>query len=313
MSGELVTIFGGAGFIGKTLVQHLAKAGYRIRVAVRRPNSALIVKPLGDLGQVQVAQANIRNKASVAAVIKDADIVINLVSVLHESGSQSFEKLNVEGAANIAEVASYAGVKRLIQISAIGADGESPSKYARTKARGEKAVMEHFPNATILRPSVIFGPDDQFFNKFAGMAKMFRMLPVVCGDTKMQPIYVGDVAKAIANAIQDENAVGKTYEIGGPKTYTLREIMELVNKVTEQNVPLIPVPIQLAYFQAFFLGMLPNPLLTIDQLRLLQKDNVVSEGMHNLTDLGITGTPVEAILPNYLVHFRPSGQFNTVT
>jgi len=312
MNGELVTIFGGAGFIGKTLVQHLAKAGYRIRVAVRRPNSALFVKPLGDLGQVQVAQANVRNKASVAAAIKDADIVVNLVSVLHESGSQSFEKLNVQGAANIAEVASYAGVKRLIHISAIGADEESLSKYARSKARGEKTIMDHFPNATILRPSVIFGPDDQFFNKFAGMAKMFRMLPVVCGDTKMQPIYVGDVATAIENAIKDENSAGKIYEIGGPKVYTLREIMELVNQVTEQNVPLIPVPLQLAYVQAFFLGMLPNPLLTIDQVRLLQNDNVVGEGMQNLSDLNVSATPAEAIIPNYLVHFRPTGQFNSL-
>lgn len=312
MNGELVTIFGGAGFIGKTLVQHLAKAGYRIRVAVRRPNSALFVKPLGDLGQVQVSQANIRNKASVAAAIKGADVVINLVSVLHESGSQSFEKLNVQGAENIAEVASYAGVKRLFQVSAIGVDEESSSKYARTKARGEKAVLKHFPSATIIRPSVVFGPDDQFFNKFAGMAKMFRMLPVVCGDTKMQPIYVGDVAAAIENAIKDENTAGKIYEIGGPKVYTLREIMELVNKVTKQDVPLIPIPLQLAYFQAFFLGMLPNPLLTIDQVRLLQNDNVVGESMPNLSDLGVAPTPAEAIIPNYLVHYRPTGQFKTL-
>lgn len=309
MSGELVTIFGGSGFIGKTLVQHLASAGYRIRVAVRHPNNALFVKPLGELGQIQISQANVRNRHSIEAAIMDSDYVINLVGVLHESGSQTFDKIHHKGAALIAEVAAIAGIKGLIHLSAIGADAASSSKYARSKAAGEAAVLEHFPKATIIRPSVVFGADDQFFNKFAGLAKMFQMLPVICGNSKMQPIFVGDLARAIEAVLGNSDAAGKVYEIGGPTVYTMRELMELVNSVTEQNVPLIPVPIQLAYFQAFFLGMLPNPMVTMDQLRLLEQDNVASG--NDLAALGVTATPAEAIIPNYLVHYKPSGQFKT--
>lgn len=311
MNGELVTVFGGSGFIGRTLVQHLAKAGYRVRVAVRRPNNALFLKPLGDLGQVHLAQANLRNQASVDAAVKDADHVVNLVSVLNQSGPQTFENLHVKAPGLIAEACAAEGVKSFVQISAIGADEESNSKYARTKARGEQAVREKFANATIIRPSVVFGPDDQFFNKFAKVAKIFRMLPVICGDTKMQPVYVGNVADAILRAIESDDAPGKTYEIGGPRVYTFRELLTMVNKYTKQNVPLIPIPTQLAYVQAFFLGMLPNPLLTIDQVRLLEKNNIVSEGMPGLNDLGVRATPVEAIIPNYLVQHRPTGQFKS--
>ena len=309
MSGELVTIFGGSGFVGKTLVQHLAHAGYRIRVAVRRPNNALFVKPLGELGQIQISQANVRNRNSIEATIMNSDYVINLVGVLHESGSQTFEKIHHHGAALIAEVAAIAGVKGLIHLSAIGADEESTSKYARSKAAGEAAVHKHFPKATIIRPSVVFGPNDQFFNKFAALAKMFQILPVICGKSKMQPVYTGDLATVIENVIGNDDAVGKTYEIGGPKIYTMRELMELVNSVTEQNVPLIPVPTGLAYVQAFFLGMLPNPMVTMDQLRLLEQDNVASG--NDLAALGVTATPAEAIIPNYLMHYKPSGQFKT--
>mgnify|MGYP000468775029 CR=1 FL=1 len=308
MSGELVTVFGGSGFVGKTVVQHLAKAGYRIRVAVRHPNNALHVKPLGDLGQVQISQANLRNRHSVEAAIMDADYVINLVGILHESGSQTFEKVHNEGAALIAEVAAIAGVKKFVHLSAIGADTESVSKYARSKGAGEAAVLKAFPNASIVRPSVIFGPDDLFFNKFAGLAKMFQIMPVICGDSKMQPVYVGDVATAIETIIGRNDAAGKIYELGGPKVYPFRELLEMVNSMTEQNVPMITIPIQLAYFQAFFLGMLPNPMVTIDQLRLLEKDNVVGE-CATLVDLGVTPTPVEAVVPNYLTHYKPSGQF----
>lgn len=313
MSGELVTIFGGSGFVGKTLVQHLAKAGYRIRVAVRHPNNALFVKPLGDLGQIHIAQANVRNRASVEAAVKDADIVINLVSVLHESGTQTFEKLHVEAAGTLAEISKAAGIEKFIQISAIGADEESASKYARTKARGEKRVKEHFPEATIIRPSVIFGPDDGFFNKFAGMAKSLRMLPVICGETQMQPVYVGDVAEAIHAVIESDDAQGQTYELGGPKVYTFKELLEYVNEITEQDVPLIPVPIQMAYFQAFFLGMLPNPMVTMDQLRIMENDNVASNEYSGLNELDVQATPVEAIVPNYLVHYRPTGQFKATS
>lgn len=312
MSGELVTVFGGSGFIGRTLVQRLAKAGYRVRVAVRRPNSALDVKTLGDLGQVHLAQANVRNKPSIEAAINGADHVVNLVGVLFESGKQSFGKIHDEGAGLVAEVAAAVNVKSLVHLSAIGADDESDSKYAKSKAAGEEAVLKNFPNASIIRPSVVFGADDNFFNKFAAMAKSFRMLPVICGDTKFQPVYVGDVADAIVSIISDEDHAGKIYELGGPKTYSFRELLEMVNKITEQNVPLITIPIQMAYFQAFFFGMLPNPMVTIDQMRLLEKDNVVSDDALKLSDLGVEATPPEAIIPNYLYLHRPMGQFRTV-
>jgi len=312
MSGELVTVFGGSGFIGRTLVQRLAKAGYRVRVAVRRPNSALDVKTLGDLGQVHLAQANVRNKPSIEAAVNGADHVVNLVGVLFESGKQSFGKIHDEGAGLVAEVAAAANVKSLVHMSAIGADDESDSKYAKSKAAGEKAVLKNFPNASIIRPSVVFGADDNFFNKFAAMAKSFRILPVICGDTKFQPVYVGDVADAIVSIISDEDHAGKIYELGGPKAYSFRELLEMVNKITEQNVPLITIPIQMAYFQAFFFGMLPNPMVTIDQMRLLEKDNVVSDDALKLSDLGVEATPPEAIIPNYLYLHRPMGQFRTV-
>lgn len=311
MSGELVTIFGGSGFVGKTLVQHLAKAGYRIRIAVRRPNNALDVKPLGDLGQVQIAQANVRNKASVEAAVRGADYVVNLVGVLFESGSQSFDKLHATGAGMIAEASAEAGVKKLVHLSAIGADAESSSKYAKSKAAGEAAILQNFPTAVIVRPSIIFGADDSFFNKFAKMAKSFGVLPVICGETKFQPVYVGDVAEAITKIIGNDDVEGGVFEIGGPKVYSFRELLELVKKVTEQDAFLIPVPTQIAYFQAFFLGMLPNPMVTIDQIRLLEHDNVVSQGAKGIDSLGITPTPPEAIIPNYLMHYRPNGQFKT--
>uniref|UniRef100_UPI003F69D6EE complex I NDUFA9 subunit family protein n=1 Tax=Pseudemcibacter sp. TaxID=2943293 RepID=UPI003F69D6EE len=267
---------------------------------------------LGDLGQVHLAQANVRNKPSIEAAINGADHVVNLVGVLFESGKQSFGKIHDEGAGLVAEVAAAANVKSLVHMSAIGADDESDSKYAKSKAAGEKAVLKNFPNASIIRPSVVFGADDNFFNKFAAMAKSFRMLPVICGDTKFQTVYVGDVADAIVSIISDEDHAGKIYELGGPKAYSFRELLEMVNKVTEQNVPLITIPIQMAYFQAFFFGMLPNPMVTIDQMRLLEKDNVVSDDALKLSDLGVEATPPEAIIPNYLFLHRPMGQFRTV-
>ena len=308
MSGELVTVFGGSGFVGKAVVQHLAKAGYRVRVAVRHPNNALHVKPLGDLGQVQISQANLRNRNSIEAAILGADYVINLVGILYESGAQTFDKVHHKGAALIAEISADAGVKKFIHLSAIGADLKSASKYARSKAAGEVSILKAYPEATIVRPSVVFGPDDLFFNKFAGLAKMFRVMPVICGETKMQPVYVGDIAAAIETIIGRDDTQGKTYELGGPKVFTFRALLEMVNSVTELNATMISIPIQLAYFQAFFFGMLPNPMVTVDQLRLLEHDNIVVGGK-NFSDLGIVPTPTEAIVPNYLMHYKPSGQF----
>jgi uncharacterized protein YbjT (DUF2867 family) len=308
MSGELVTVFGGSGFIGKAVVQHLAKAGYRVRVAVRHPNNALHVKPLGDLGQVQISQANLRNRSSVEAAIFGADYVINLVGILYESGAQTFDKVHHKGAELIAKVSADASVKKFIHLSAIGADLESTSKYARSKAAGEVSILKAYPKATIVRPSIVFGPDDLFFNKFAGLAKLFRVMPVICGKTKMQPVYVGDVAAAIGSIIGRLDTQGKTYELGGPKVFTFRALLEMVNSVTELNATMISIPIHLAYFQAFFFGMFPNPMVTIDQLKLLEHDNVVGSGK-TFSDLGITPTPTEAIVPNYLMHYKPSGQF----
>jgi len=290
------------------VVQHLAKAGYRVRVAVRHPNNALHVKPLGDLGQVQISQANLRNRNSIEAAILGADYVINLVGILYESGAQTFDKVHHKGAALIAEISADAGVKKFIHLSAIGADLESASKYARSKAAGEVSILKAYPEATIVRPSVVFGPDDLFFNKFAGLAKMFRVMPVICGETKMQPVYVGDIAAAIETIIGRDDTQGKTYELGGPKVFTFRALLEMVNSVTELNATMISIPIQLAYFQAFFFGMLPNPMVTVDQLRLLEHDNIVVGGK-NFSDLGIVPTPTEAIVPNYLMHYKPSGQF----
>ena len=309
MADRLVTIFGGGGFVGTTLVQHLAKTGVRIRVAVRHPNSAMHVKPLGDVGQVQVVQANIRDEKSVRAAIKGSDAVVNLVGILAQSGKQKFNSVQAIGAAIVAKYAAAEGVSRLVHMSALGADAESKSVYASSKAKGEEAVRHYFPSATILRPSVIFGPGDDFFNKFAAMASRFPVMPVFFGDTKFQPVYVGDVADVIVKALAGDNLAGKTLELGGPKVYSLREIMDLTCKETLNDVPLIDVPAPAAWAMGFFLGMLPGAPITMDQMRLLQKDNVISDGAEGLESLGMSGTPVEAILPSYMEHWRPKGQF----
>ena len=309
MADRLVTIFGGGGFVGTTLVQHLAKTGVRVRVAVRHPNSAMHLKPLGDVGQVQVVQANIRDEKSVRAAVKGADAVVNLVGILHESGKQKFNSVQAIGAAIVARTAAAEGVSKLVHMSALGADADSNSKYASSKARGEEAVRHYFPSATILRPSVIFGPGDDFFNRFAALASRFPVMPVIFGDSKFQPVYVGDVAEVIVRAVSDAALAGKTLELGGPKVYSMREILELVCKESRNDIPLIDVPAPAAWVMGFFLGMLPSPMVTIDQLRLLQKDNVVSDGAEGLASLGIAGTPVEAIIPSYMMHWRPKGQF----
>ncbi|WP_321389338.1 complex I NDUFA9 subunit family protein [Emcibacter sp.] len=309
MADRLVTIFGGGGFVGSTLVQHLAKTGVRVRVAVRHPNSATHVKPLGDVGQVQVVQANLRDEKSVRAAIQGSDAVVNLVGILQESGKQKFNKIQAIGAAIVAKYAAEAGVKKLVHMSALGADADSDSHYASSKAKGEEAVKHYFPTATILRPSVIFGTDDQFFNRFAAMASTFPVMPVFFGETKFQPIYVGDVAEVIIRALNDDALAGKTLELGGPKIYSMREILELTCTETMNDIPLIDVPAPAAWVMGFFLGMLPGAPVTLDQLRLLQKDNVVSDGAEGLASLGMTGTPVEAVIPSYLVHWRPKGQF----
>jgi NADH dehydrogenase len=311
MTKRLITIFGGSGFIGRYVVQRLASQGHLVRVAVRRPNEALFLKPLGDVGQVQVIAANVKNETSVQRAINGADAVVNLVGILHNSGGQTFDALQAEGAARIARVASEAGVQNLVQVSAIGADSESESQYARSKANGEKAVLEAFPAASILRPSVVIGHEDGFFNRFAGLAKLFPVLPLPGLETKFQPVYVGDVADAIVTCLKGgDNVEGKMFELGGPQVMSMREMLNFMMDHIDVHRPIIPMPLGIAKLEAFFLGFLPNPPLTLDQIKLLQRDNVVTKGVDGFKALNITPTSIEAVLPKYCEHYKPHGQFS---
>lgn len=310
LSDTLVVVFGGSGFVGRYIVQHLARRGARIRVAVRRPEFAQFLKPMGATGQIQILRSNLRQKDSVAAAVDGAAVVINCVGILAESGKQKFSAIQAEGARIVAEAAADAGVTKLVQISAIGADPASDSAYARSKAAGEQAVLEAFPKATILRPSLVFGPEDDFFNRFAAMARLLPALPLIGGDTRFQPVYVGDVADAVMAALdKGKTAQGKLFELGGPEILTFRALLERMMTVTMRRRPLINVPMPLAKLQASVLQFLPNPPLTPDQLRLLARDNVVADDASTLKTLGLTPTPLETILPTYLKRYRPGGQF----
>lgn len=311
MANELITVFGGSGFIGRHVIRRLAKRGARVRAAVRQPNLAGYLKPMGDVGQIEPVQANIRYESSIVQAMRGADRVINLVGILHESGPQKFTKVQAQGAEAIARAAKAAGVRKLVHVSAIGADAASSSLYARSKAAGELAVREHFPTATIMRPSVVFGPEDDFFNRFAMLARMLPALPLIGGGhTLFQPVYVGDVADAIVRALDDPSTDGKTYELGGPHIYTMRQILEMVLEYTARRRLLLPLPFFVARIQAALLQILPKPLLTVDQVRLLETDNIVPEGALTLKDLGITQpTSAEVVLPTYLYRYRRTGQF----
>jgi uncharacterized protein YbjT (DUF2867 family) len=310
----LVTVFGGSGFLGRNVVRALAKRGYRIRVAVRRPELAGHLQPLGRVGQIHAVQANVRYPASVEAVMRDSSVAINLVGILAEGGAQSFDAVQAKGAETIAKAASAANA-RMVHVSAIGADENSLSGYARTKAAGEKAVLAVVPSATILRPSVVFGPEDQFTNRFASLARISPFLPLIGGGvTRLQPAYVGDVATAVADAVDGKTRAGATYELGGPEVLTMREIMEVILAITERKPMLVSLPWGLAKFQAHFLQFAPGALkLTPDQVTMLQSDNVVSDAARaaglTLQGLGITPESMEAIAPQYLWRFRAAGQF----
>jgi NADH dehydrogenase len=312
-SDRLVTIFGGSGFLGRHLVRALAKRHYRICVAVRRPDLAGHLQPLGRVGQIHAVQANLRYPDSVAAAVRNADVVINLAAILFERGRQTFAAVHVAGADAVARAAAAAGA-RMIHVSAIGADAGSPSGYARTKALGETAVLAAVPSATIFRPSILFGPEDDFFNRFAAMARLSPILPLVGGGlTRFQPVFVGDVAEAVAKATDGETRAGTIYELGGPEVKTFKELLELVLATIERRRLLVPLPFGLAALQAAFLQFLPKPPLTPDQVKLLRSDNVVSaeaerEG-RTLPGLGIDPTIMAAIVPTYLWRFRKSGQF----
>ena len=315
---KLVTIYGGSGFVGRYIARRLAQEGWRVRVAVRRPNEAMHVKPYGTPGQVEPVLCNIRDDASVRAVMQGADAVVNCVGILSETGKNRFDAVQAEGPARVARIAAEMGIARMVQISAIGADPESKSDYARTKALGEQAVLEHMPQAVILRPSIVFGAEDQFFNRFARMAQFGPILPVVGAETRFQPVYVDDVARAALLAVQGKAAPG-IYEQGGPDVSTFRALMGQMLDVIQRRRMIVNIPFPVARMMAFgfdmlnkvTLGLVPAQI-TRDQVRNLAQDNVVSEGAKGFADLGITPISLESVLPDYLWPYRPSGQYASI-
>lgn len=315
---KLVTIYGGAGFVGRYIARRMAKEGWRVRVAVRRPNEAMYVKPYGTVGQVEPVLCNIRDDASVAAVMQGADVVVNCVGTFDARGKNNFQAVQVDGAERIARIAAEKGA-HMVHISAIGADAEAQSEYARTKALGEAAVQAHKPDAVILRPSIVFGPEDQFFNRFASMARLGPILPVIGADTKFQPVYVDDVAAAAVKAILGEAQPG-VYELGGPDVDSFRELMQQMLDVIQRrrlilNIPFFAAGIMagvLDFIQLISLGLIKNFAATGDQVKSLRNDNIVSDSARGLPDLGIAPTSLEAVLPEYLWRFRPSGQYDAI-
>jgi len=310
----LVAVFGGSGFLGRHVVRALAKRGYRVRVAVRRPELAGYLQPMGRVGQIHAVQANVRYPDSVAAAVRDADAVINLVGILFERGQQRFGTVMTAGAQSVARAAQAASAS-LVHVSAIGADEKSTSHYARAKAEGERLVLSAHQAAVIVRPSIVFGPEDDFFNRFAALARMAPALPLVGGGaTRMQPVFAGDVAEAVARAVDGDLRAGLVYELGGPNVRTFKELMQFVLATTQRRRLLIPVPFALMKLQAQVLQFLPKPPITPDQVELLKRDNVVSDEAkgegRTLEGIGITPESIDAIVPSYLWRFRKTGQFN---
>jgi NADH dehydrogenase len=310
----LVTVFGGSGFLGRHVVRALAKRGYRIRVAVRRPELAGHLQPMGRVGQIHAIQANLRYPESVAAAVRDADVVINLVGILFERGRQRFDAVMSAGAEAVARAAKAKSAP-LVHVSAIGADEESTSHYARAKAQGERLVLAAQDAAVIVRPSIIFGPEDDFFNRFGALARISPALPLVGGgSTRMQPVFAGDVAEAIAKGVDGGLLPGATYELGGPAVRSFKELMVFVLATTQRRRLLIPIPFALMKLQAMVLQLLPTPPITPDQVELLKRDNIVSEDAkrdgRTLEGIGITPESIDAIAPTYLWRFRKTGQFN---
>ena len=315
-ASKLVTIIGGSGFVGRYVAQKMARRGWRVRVACRRPNEAMFVKPYGVVGQVEPVQCNIRDDASMQAVIAGADAVVNCVGVLWQAGRNTFDACQAEGAGRVARIAAEQGVSRLVHISAIGADADSASEYARTKAEGETAILDAMPDAIILRPSIIFGTEDKFFNQFAGMARLTPALPVVGGSTRFQPVWVEDVAEAAARGASGAAQAG-IYELGGPRVATFTECMKLMLQIVRRRRLVVDVPVFVARIKAFFLEKTAwigiKPLMTQDQISLLQQDNVVSDGAKGLSDLGVDATAMETILESYLYAHRPYGQYTALS
>lgn len=310
MATPTATVFGGSGFVGRYTVGELARRGYRVRVAVRRPDRALFLKPLGDVGQITPIAANIRDDASVAAAVEGVDTAINLVGVLYEAGPQRFQAVHAEGAGRVAKAAATAGVGRMVHVSAIGAVPDVAAEYARSKAAGEEAVREVFPAASIVRPSIVFGKEDDFLNRFAWIARLAPAIPLIGGgNTRFQPVYVGDVAAGIARIAGDAGTAGRTYEFGGPEVYSFRELMETLLRHIGRRRLLLPVPGILAMFPARLMELSPfPPMLTRDQVRMLERDNVASGDAPGLADLGVSPTPLEAVAPEYLARYRRGGR-----
>jgi uncharacterized protein YbjT (DUF2867 family) len=307
MRNRLITIFGGTGFIGRHLVRRLAARGARILVISRDPAHGGRLQPMGGVGQIVVERADLGSEAAVARVVKGALAVINLIGILYETRRQTFAEVQGELPGRIGRAAAAAGVARLVQISAIGADPGSASAYARSKAAGEQAVREAFPAATIIRPSIVIGPEDGFFNRFAAMARLLPALPLIGGGhTRFQPVYVGDVADAIVAALERDDARGRTFELGGPQAYSFAELMRYMLQVIGRRRLLLPLSFELAMLQARILELLPAPPLTRDQVELLKTDNVVGPDARTLADLGITPTPIELVVPEYLARYRAS-------
>jgi len=300
---KVATVFGGAGFIGRQVVQRLAREDWVVRVVTRDPLGARGMHTMGQVGQIAGLAADVTDEAGVARAVEGAGVVVNCVGILHGK----FEAVQGEGPARIGRLAKAAGVERVVHISAIGADAASESAYARSKAAGESGLLAAFPEATILRPSIVFGEDDAFFNRFAQIGSILPFMPVICGETRFQPVHVGDVADAVMAALADPATMGKTYELGGPRAWSFRELLAFIVKETGRRRPLVNIPLGIARIQAKFAELLPNPPLTQDQLILLQRDNVVTAGALTLADLGIKPAAVEALVPGYLARFRPGG------
>ncbi|WP_417688257.1 complex I NDUFA9 subunit family protein [Roseibium sp.] len=315
LNGKLVTVFGASGFLGRHIVQALARRGYRIRAAVRRPDLATHLQPLGAPGQIMPVQANLRYRWSVDRAVVGADAVVNAVGILAPSGKQTFDAVQAFGPRAIAEAARAAGLSAITHVSAIGADVDSASDYARSKGMGEAAVLETLPDSVILRPSIVFGPEDDFFNKFAAMASFAPALPLIgFGETKFQPVYVSDVAEAVARSVDGDLQAGAAYELGGPEVVTFKECLELMFAVTRRKRFLVPIPFEVASVMGKIMQMLPKPMLTADQVELLKSDNVVSEAAKanglTLEGIGIRTSTLEAVLPTYLDRFREHGQYD---
>lgn len=304
---NVATVFGGSGFIGRYVVKRLAQRGYVVRVAVRDPEAALFLKPMGAVGQVVPLFAAVTEEATVARAVEGADCVVNLVGILAEERRGAFDAVHAEGAGRIARLAAAAGASTLVHVSAIGADPASPSRYGASKASGEALVRTAFPAAVILRPSIVFGPEDQFFNRFAALAQLLPVMPVIAGDTRIQPVYVGDVADSVIAVLDRAGLAGGLYELGGPRVFSLRELLGYILTVTRRKRRPITIPASLARLEASILERLPGRLLTRDQLLMLARDNVVAPGMPGLPELGIVPTPVELVVPGYLRRYRPGG------